>query len=268
MQFGSFDVDTRHLSWDGLDVIGETPLEQAASLCERSMSTLFFLGSGLSQESGLATFRGERGGVYTEDVMHFTHSETFRKDPASQLAWHRQWLARIEQARPNKGHHALARMIGSSRASHIIVTQNVDTLLEQSLQAHRLPHTVHHIHGDLHQTRGHARDCPSGLSWKDADRCGHCDQWLRPDVVWFGEELDAQQVEQIRLAAMRCDVCVLVGTSGVVYPAAALPELAQASGARLIEINTHETLMTSKCDVVIRDMAGPALTLLESLCAH
>lgn len=269
MNFGRFDVNLTNLSWDALEILGDTPLEQAASLCEHSMSVMLFLGSGLSQESGLATFRGEADGLYTEEVLHLTHRDTFQTDPAGQLAWHRQWVEQINKAKPNRGHHALARMMAKSQARYTIVTQNVDALLEQALRSHQLSHEVHHVHGDLMATTGHTSSCPSGAtSWLNTDKCDQCKQWLRPDVVWFGEELNAQRMTLLRQAAMQCDVCLLIGTSGVVYPAAAIPELAKESGARLIEINTHPTLLTSQCDVVIRDQAGPALSLLDAMLRH
>ena len=87
---------------------------------------------------------------------------------------------------------------------------------------------------------------------------------MRPDVIWFGEALDERMMTELTHLAKTCDVCILVGTSGVVYPAAALPEVARHSGARLIEINLHETMLSPLCDVIIREKAGEALSLIES----
>jgi NAD-dependent deacetylase len=88
---------------------------------------------------------------------------------------------------------------------------------------------------------------------------------MRPDVVWFGEQLDPRLVEQAGEAAQGCDVLLAIGTSAVVYPAAALPGIAQDAGAMVIEINTEDTPLTAAADIVLRGPAGQVLTRLESM---
>lgn len=262
MGFGDFKVDLSGLDVDGLAILGDTPVAQAASLLDRSHRTIIFMGSGLSEESGLSTFRGKFG-IYDEELVEVTKASTFQTRPDWQLDWHQKWKELIDMASPNAAHYAIARMI--QRGGHYeMVTQNVDKLLELACKQMHTTCEVMHLHGCLDRTKGHAADCVGNQSWTQHRHCPKCHQRLRPDVVWFGEPLDPEMTQSVLKSAMVSDVCLIVGTSGLVQPAASLPELAKHHGARLIEINPNETMLSEHCDVVIRESAGYALPMIEA----
>ncbi len=261
--FGATDLTLEPFTLDGLEVSEGEPLEQTARLLCQARRVLVFAGSGLSAESGIATFRDTTQGLYNDEMLQrVTHASSFETDRAWQLSWHERWREHIAATAPNAGHHALATL--TRRGGYTLVTQNVDTLLEQALRAARLSQEVLHLHGTLQRGRCHACGAiDEAQDWASAQaRCQVCGGPLRPDVIWFGERLAAQVHEAAREAARGCDVCLLLGTSGVVYPAAMLPEEAQRAGARLIEINPNPSALTEACDVVWRAPTGEALPQL------
>lgn len=264
-----FDVVIDDLGMGQLPILGESPIEQAASLLGRAHSVLIFMGSGLSEESGLSTFRDKGTGLYQEDLVRVTHAQTFEENAQWQLHWHAKWLDKVHAARPNAAHYAMARMAQRPRVT--LATQNVDLLLERALEQQRTQPPVYHLHGRLDQTRCHDNGCDlssyADVDWRKSQPCPICGGRLRPDVVWFGEQLPSAMMAKTSEAALSAEVCLLVGTSGLVYPAATLPELAKRSGARLIEINPHATSLSEHCDVIIRARASGALEEIEALLA-
>ena len=268
---GQLKLELDDLGFGPLPLSSGSEAERAADLLARADHVLIFMGSGLSQESGLSTFRAKDTGLYQRDMARLTHAQTFEEDAQQQLRWHARWLEAIEQATPNEGHHAMARiarMVDAARSPRLtLATQNVDLLLERALHEQGVQAVVHHVHGRLDRTRCHERRCDlSGyaqLDWRDGAPCPVCQGRLRPDVIWFGEALDHAQLEHLADAAAQATVCMLVGTSGLVYPAASLPQLAKRSGARLIEINPHESALSDLCDVIVRQRASQALVSIE-----
>ena len=264
-----FDLDGAldDLFWEQEPLRGETELERAAYLLGRAQRVLVFAGSGLSAESGVATFRDEQEGVYEQpSLQEMTRTETFEVDPEAQLAWHQRWRDELEHAPVHPGQRALVRL--SQGREWSVATQNVDHLLERAAAEQGATLPIWHLHGELTRVRCH--DC--GHTFEDPNfdfiarpPCPQCGGRLRPDVVWFGEQPPAELMERARDAARRAEVCLLLGTSGVVYPAAALPEIASAQGARLLEINPSPTPLSPMCDVTVRARAGQALPRIEEL---
>ena len=251
--------------WDQGPVPGETPYEQAIYLLYRAKNVLICIGSGLSADSGIATFRGADGSIYQDAAgAALTHRDAFFARRAEQLAMHARWRDIIQQAPPNAGHEALVTL--ASRPNVTLATQNVDGMIERVAHTRAQHVEVLHLHGTLARVRCDA--CMTryqGMNYQDFEHlppCRACGGALRPDVVWFGEELDQEVLGRARRAAQRAEVCMIVGTSALVYPAASLPEIAKQSGARLIEVNIAETVLTPWCDVVIHDGASSALSAL------
>lgn len=249
---------------------GETPLEQAAYALSQASRVLVFAGSGLSAESGVATFRGadEGGSLYDDEaVRQATNAQTFTTDPDQQLAWHQAWREVIRGAQPHEGLRALARVL--ARFEHaLLVTQNVDDLMERAAEEVGVELEILHAHGTLERVRchtpeGHARDLAPGERLDALPDCEVCGARMRPDVVWFGEPLDPDLVARALDAARRCDVCLIVGTSGLVHPAAALPGAARQGGARVVEINPNPTHLSELCDARVEQGARDALMGLE-----
>jgi NAD-dependent deacetylase len=162
---------------------------------------------------------------------------------------------------PNAGHHALFR-IEARVPAFCIATQNVD-----GLHTRAGSRNVLELHGNILRSRCF-EECGGEIAedqGAEVPRCS-CGAPLRPDVVWFGEMLPEAILERGFAEAARCDVCLIVGTSGIVYPAAALPEAAHRAGALTIEVNPEETPLARFCDGVLRGPAAESLPALTMEC--
>jgi NAD-dependent deacetylase len=196
-------------------------------------------GSGISAESGVATFRGPDGlweGHRVEDVAT---PEAFRRDPVLVQNFYDQRRAKLHTVEPNAAHVALARLDTEWPGELLIVTQNVDDLHERA-GARRLIH----MHGELKSAWCLA--CDARVPWDrdlgDHPACPACGAAgrLRPDIVWFGEM--PYEMERIDRALMEADLFVSIGTSGAVYPAAGYVQTARYVGAHTLEMNLEPSL--------------------------
>lgn len=233
------------------------PLAEALRGARRVVAST---GAGVSAESGVPTFRDALTGLWARyDPMELGTPEAFARDPAlvwSWFAWRRDIVRRAE---PNPGHHALARL-EDVVPSFTLVTQNVD-----GLHARAGSRNIVELHGNILRVRcsrcGHVPH-----AWDEAATapppCEVCGALLRPDVVWFGEQLPERAIEDAVLAAQESDVFLTVGTSSVVFPAAILPEIARSSGAVVVEINPIETPLSPSATHVLRYPSGVALPAL------
>jgi len=227
-------------------------------------SIVVLTGAGISAESGIPTFRDAMTGLWArfrpEDLAT---PEAFRRDPRTVWEWYAWRRARVAEARPNAGHLALARLerVTQDRgASFLLVTQNVD-----GLHAVAGSRRLVELHGNIRRVKCFASGHPAETWPGDGPvppACAHCGSALRPDVVWFGEALPSAALEAAGEAALRCDVFLSVGTSGLVEPAASLPFTALAAGAQVIEVNPDATPLTRRATLVL---AGPAGTVLPRL---
>ena len=238
--------------------------------CE-ARAVLVLSGAGMSAESGIGTFREAQTGLWARyDPMTLATLDAFDEDPALVWGWYCWRMARVHEAVPNAGHQALARL-GAARADWRIVTQNVDDLHERAGST-----DVVHLHGALHALRCRQCDAPyagavdlsTPASSSDAPQrrappsCPHCGGPIRPGVVWFGEALPAQAWQQAVEAAQRADLVLVVGTSGLVTPAASLPGIARTCGARVVEVNPAPTALSDDMDLCWRTTAAAGLPLL------
>ncbi len=190
-------------------------------------------GAGISAESGLQTFRATDGLWYSHRIEDVATPEGFARDPALVHQFYDQRRADALAAVPNAAHVALARLERDADPELVIVTQNVDDLHERAGSS-----TVIHLHGELNSAWCTA--CGARTPWTDplGDRppCPSCGRHaLRPDIVWFGEPV--YHLDDIEAATLACTDFVVIGTSGVVYPAAGLAALARAHGARTVLLN-------------------------------
>lgn len=223
-------------------------------------------GAGMSAESGIPTFRGARDSLWQRfDPMQLATAEAFRADPALVWAWYAWRMGRVRAASPNAGHRALAAL--AARRSVAVVTQNVDDLHERAGS----PDIVH-LHGELfaHRCFDCARPAPD-LPLPDPEtprlrleppRCASCGGRIRPGVVWFGEALPEAAWSRALAAVEHADLLLVVGTSGLVHPAAGLPWQAKRRGAFVAEINPEATPISSFADAVWRSTAAAALPAL------
>jgi len=217
-------------------------------------------GSGISSESGLPTFRGAGGLWRTHRVEQLASPEGFERDPRLVWTWYNERRAAHHQAQPNAGHDALAQM-QDLFGDFTLITQNVD-----SLHLRAGSRRVLELHGNLREAR--CTGCAARRSLEDGmpmDAIDHaCGGRFRPDIVWFGEPLPQDVWHAAMEASMRADVMLVVGTSGMVYPAAALAT-EFCGEAFVVEINPEETALSHAVDVTLR---GSAATVLPELLAR
>ncbi|MGV0626819.1 SIR2 family NAD-dependent protein deacylase [Mycolicibacter minnesotensis] len=225
------------------------------------MRVVVFSGAGISAESGMPTFRDEDDGLWSRyDPYEVSSIDGWNRNPElvwGWYLWHQQLASRIE---PNSGHRAIGDW--EQHVDVQVVTQNVDDLHERAGSS-----IVHHVHGDMFVFRCTACTKPYTEPLPQltepvlelAPPVCECGGLIRPDVVWFGEDLPEVPWNAAIEAIDNADVLVVVGTSGVVYPAAGLPERALAQGKTVVEINPEETPLTAKATVSLRTTASAAL---------
>ena len=224
-----------------------------------SSCTVVLTGSGISAESGVPTFREAQTGLWARfDPQQLATQEAFARDPGLVWDWY-AWRRRlVTEARPNPGHLALAKMqhLGPD---FTLVTQNVDGLHQEAGNS-----DVIELHGNIRRTKCSVEGAVVG-DYDDGESppvCTSCGAPLRPDVVWFGEMLPPGALEAASKAARGSDVFLSVGTSSLVYPAAALPFQALESGATVAEINPGQTPLTPHADYALSGPAGNVLARL------
>jgi NAD-dependent deacetylase len=224
-----------------------------------------FTGAGISTESGIPDYRGP-GGVWEKNTPPTIGD--FRENPETRAAYWRERKERYPALRdtlPNSGHRALARLQDAGLLSAVI-TQNIDGLHQKSGIA---PERVIELHGTAHRVR--CIDCGSTWPAEEIQRrleeeplpiCEVCGGRLRGATILFGEALPQDALQAAVLAARDTDLMLVVGSSLIVQPAARLPEIAVASGAKLAIINNEPTPLDHLADVVVRGGAGAALGAL------
>ncbi len=239
-------------------------IEDAANTIIEAQYVTALAGAGMSAESGIPTFRGA-GGLWTKygepDNLGY---KRFLNDP--RLWWEErltgdqmpEMRAALNEAQPNPGHYALADLERMGALRHL-VTQNVDNL-------HRAAgsESLSEIHGN--HTLIRCIECVRRFTQDEIPldelppRCPDCEGLLKTDTVMFGEPIPPDVLQRCQEEAAQSDCVLLLGTSAVVYPAAALPEVARRlNGATLIEINPEETALSPICDIIIRAPTGAAL---------
>ncbi|MDQ4080329.1 MAG: NAD-dependent protein deacylase [Gemmatimonadota bacterium] len=248
--------------------------QRARDLLRAASHIVVLTGAGVSAESGVPTFRGA-GGLWKQfRPEDLATPEAFARDPRLVWEWYATRRDKVLACEPNAAHRAMAAF-ALSRGTMTIVTQNVDGLHARAARAEAgsadaaaaMPLEVH---GSILRDRCSDCDARSDPVPVDASsaatlpRCAHCGGLLRPDVVWFGEMLDPQVLSAADTAAARAEVCLVVGTSALVYPAAALPLRTRERGGAIIEVNPEETAMSHAAAVSIRgSAAGVVPTLLD-----
>jgi len=214
----------------------ETGIHSLASRLRSATRVTVLTGAGISAASGIPTFRGPDGLWKSFRVEELATAQAFARDPRTVWEWYDWRRQIISRALPNRAHEILASW--SRRfARFTLITQNVDGLHERAGTAN-----VIRFHGSIWELSCWSRCGRS--SWRDDEaplpqlppRCPDCGGMARPAVVWFGERLDLD-VTRRAMAAVECDVCLVVGTSSVVYPAAGLAAEAARRGAFTAEIN-------------------------------
>jgi NAD-dependent deacetylase len=233
---------------------------QLADSLRRAKSVAVLTGAGVSAESGVPTFRDALTGLWAKfDPEELATPEAFLRNPKLVWDWYLSRRASLASAQPNPGHFALAE-IERRVGIFTLATQNVD-----GLHARAGSRNIVELHGNILRTRcfdaGHLVE-----AWVDdgsiTPHCPYCGSLLRPDVIWFGEILPPGAIEQATDAARACDLFLCVGTSALVYPAAALPESARQAGAIVVEVNPQPSAVADFADFTLVAPSGIALPAL------
>jgi NAD-dependent deacetylase len=237
-------------------------ITRAGELISRANSVTVLTGAGVSAESGVPTFRDANGLWKGASPTELASPEGFARDPRKVWEWYNLRRRALLQVRPNAGHMALADL--ERRLPEFgLITQNVDRLHQAAGSKLLLE-----LHGNIWDVQcsacGQTFD-RTGLELPAEPHCPDCSAWLRPGVVWFGEQLPAGVFEEAERWTSRCDVFLVVGTSAVVWPAAGLIDLASQCGAKVIELNPAETAATSLADVSLRGKSAELLPRLFSM---
>jgi NAD-dependent deacetylase len=234
-------------------------LLEARSRIASARAITILTGAGISADSGVPTFRGADGLWRNFRAEDLATPEAFERDPRLVWEWYNWRREILATKRPNEAHHALVRLEERAKDFHLI-TQNVDGL-------HRLAgsRNMSELHGDIWKARctscrvvADNREVPLEL----LPHCHTCDGLLRPHIVWFGEALDEQVLANSFQAVESCDVMIIVGTSGLVYPAAMLTPAAKANNAFVIEINLDPTPHSSVVSLSLQGRAKDIVPLL------
>lgn len=241
---------------DGLERVGGR-LAAARRVC-------VLTGAGMSAESGIPTFRDAMSGLWSRfDPAELASEPGFRADPARVWDWYAERREGVRRAEPNAGHQALAAFARRRPGVLTLVTQNVDDLHQRAGNVDTI-----RLHGDiladrwLERCAAHPACDPLGASPGRPPRCDRCGNLVRPGVVWFGEYLPEGALAAAERAASECDLMLVVGTSGAVWPAAGLAGRARSRGAFVAIVNPLESEIDAEADVVLR---GTAATLLPRL---
>lgn len=216
-------------------------------------------GAGVSKESGIPTFRGKDGLWRNHNATELATPESFASNPSLVWEWYQWRRGLIKPIEPNSGHHAIAAM-ERFYENFILITQNID-----GLHAKAGNKKILELHGNIWRVR--CMEEGSILEYFDhplkeiPPKCS-CGGLLRPDVVWFGEALDPSILSESFQKASESDLCLVIGTSGVVYPAAAIPVEAKSHGAYFVEVNPNPSNLTAIADEAIQ---GPSAEVLPHL---
>jgi len=235
-------------------------LEQISDKLRQAEKIIFVTGAGISQESGIPTFRGKDGLWRKYDPMKLATIDAFYEDPKLVWEWYEERRKNILAAKPNLGHLAIVQL-EKKKPVHVL-TQNIDGLHQRAGSK-----SVYELHGSIITIKCTVCEFKDKISTSFSElpplcKCGNI---LRPDVVWFGESLP-QDVWQAAISqASSCDAMIVVGTSLAVSPANLLPIYAKQNGAILIEVNPEETPMSGTMDISIRSSAAKALPELVTM---
>jgi NAD-dependent deacetylase len=242
----------------------EKLIQQAADLIRHSQHLVVLTGAGVSKESGVPTFRDALDGLWARyDPQQLATPFAFKQDPKLVWDWYTYRRELVGQARPNPGHAAIAAL-EKRLPTLTLITQNVDDLHEQAGS-----NNVIHLHGKLNANKcvNHCQGDPTlvdimTLTWdreSGPPPCPHCGAPVRPDVVWFHEMLPPVQLYTASEACQNADVMLVVGTSGLVTPAADLPRVAKRCGAQIIEVNPDYSMITRFADIKLEGPSGAIL---------
>ena len=240
---------------------------EVADLILKSKKIVIFTGAGISTESGIPDFRSP-GGIWDRfDPDDFTYSKFVSSEDSRRKQWHifREGML-SDKAVPNAAHIAIAELHGMGRLDSV-VTQNIDNLHQKA----GVPDDkVFELHGNMKWAR--CLDCERRYPFDEIKQrleqgeeipdCTACYGMLKPDIVMFEEQLPVDVLEEAARRVIGCDLCIVIGSTLTVYPAALIPQYAVRSGAKLVIINLSSTPMDNQATVNIHEKAGETMAAI------
>ena len=243
----------------------DTFIDQVADLILNSRRMVVFTGAGISTESGIPDFRSP-GGIWDRfDPEDFTYQKFISDSEGRKKRWQMlQLVGLLTEAEPNPAHYAIAELDRLGKLD-CVITQNIDNLHQKA----GVPgDKVFELHGNMQWvvclkcgSRYPIAQIKARLDQgEDVPDCEACRGILKPDVVFFGEELPRDVLVEATSRACKCDLFIVVGSTLIVYPAAYMPEYAVERGAKLVIVNLSPTPMDQQAKVVIRARAGEVMS--------
>jgi NAD-dependent deacetylase len=239
-------------------------LAELRAMLDAAKRIVIFTGAGISTESGIPDFRSPGTGLWTKmkpiQFQDFIASESSRQE-----SWRRRFTGDrvMENAKPNKGHDAVAKLVREGKATAVI-TQNVDNLHQDSGID---PSQIIELHGNASYAK--CLDCFTRYEMADLEQqfvatgrvapCARCGGIVKGATISFGQAMPEEEMQRAQEHTLRCDLFVVIGSSLVVYPAAGFPELAKHLGAKLVIINREPTPLDSLADLVVHREIGQSL---------
>jgi NAD-dependent deacetylase len=241
-------------------------MKEVVEKLKKAKNVVVLSGAGISKASGIPTFRGKDGLWKNYDATQLATPSAFKKDPKLVWEWYNWRRNIIVKAKPNPAHTACVELEKMYKDGFSLITQNVDGL-------HRLAgsHFIYELHGNIWQTRciscGKIEEGRKVYEENELPpKCKDCGGLLRPHIVWFGEMLPQDVLQEALSASRNADVVLSIGTSGVVQPAASIPLIAKENGAYVVELNVEKTPNSPFMDkVIIEDVTESLPQLIEML---
>ena len=235
------------------------------AMIEAAHRIVFFTGAGISTESGIPDYRSPGTGLWNK-IKPIEFQDFLASDDVRQESWRRRFASKDtgwDDAKPNRGHRAVAQLIAAGKATAVI-TQNVDNLHQESGVA---DDRIIELHGNTRYAK--CLSCETRFELADLRRqfetlgrvepCGRCGGIVKTATISFGQAMPVEAMERAQTATNECDLFVVAGSSLVVYPAAGFPEYAKRLGAKLAIVNREPTPLDDIADLVLRAEIGPTL---------
>ncbi len=235
--------------------------EKVVQILNDSKYVIALTGAGVSRESNVPTFRGKDGLWRNYDAMELATPEAFARDPKTVWEWYTWRQGLIGECTPNPAHETLVEFERTGLLKSMI-TQNVDGLHRRAGSENVLE-----VHGNLWAMKCTSCDHRDRLTSpaEGIPNCPRCGSHLRPDVVWFGEQLDPSIMNKVYTELEKADTIMVIGTSALVHPAASFPLVVRQRGGHIVEMNVEETPLTSYSSVHLSGKAGEVLPRLKAL---
>jgi NAD-dependent deacetylase len=244
----------------------EDAIESLAELIVASQRIVVFTGAGISTESGIPDFRGPDGLWTKVDPEDFSYQRFVADTETRKRIWHMHENTgfRFDNAEPNVAHHGIAELEKLGKLD-CIITQNVDGLHQKAGNSEE---KVLELHGNMQWVKcircGVRHPASEVQSWiengVEVPECKTCGGILKPDAVFFGEAMPQRVTAEAQRRSLACDLCIVIGSTLGVYPAALMPEYAHRSGAKLVIINEGRTELDHLADLRIDARAGEAIS--------